>query len=352
MYRWVAKPVAARGCDAVLILEHRFAHIPQEGRRGRAWLASLPPLYEGRLADGAIVSLNASLRYYHLGDIVLAVEDGPAQIIERTPHIVATQALDHLVLRTHASGRAQVTTNARTAEAASGDLLLIDLARPISIAMPPVIGVAAVVPRRLLANGRGASGLLSRHVLVADRDPLIRLLAGHLIHLADVLAAATEAQVAELVPATVALCRAIDTSGGPAALGSAEGARDAASPTVLAVRRYIEEHLDSVDVPGLMEHFGLSRRSLYRLFEGTGGVQACIRDCRLAFAMRALRQSPTARRPKLARLAHDCGIGDPRVFSRAFRRRYGMSPTEVEPGSTPALLQRPDTGLLGWLRTL
>lgn len=40
-------------------LEHRFLHIPQEVRRGRAWLASLLPLFEGALATEAVVPEDA-----------------------------------------------------------------------------------------------------------------------------------------------------------------------------------------------------------------------------------------------------------------------------------------------------
>ena len=104
-----------------------------------------------------------------------------------------------------------------------------------------------------------------------------------------------------------------------------------------------------VDLAGLIQRFGLSRRSLYRLFAETGGVETFIRERRLAYALRVLAEP--GHWPKLARLAHDCGFADAQVFSRALKRRYGISPMRVEPGLAP-IAAASESGLLGWLRDL
>ncbi|MBI1689653.1 helix-turn-helix domain-containing protein [Methylorubrum sp. DB1722] len=332
------------------ILEHRFEHIPQESRRGRAWLASLLPLFEGALATEAVVPEDAFLRYHHLGAIVLAVERGPAQVVTRSPERVQSQVLDHLVLRAHAGGPVRIEAGAWVGEAAGGDLILFDLAQPLRIAMPPQTGIAIVVPRRLMAEA--TEDVVPRHgqVLPGASVPLARLLAAHLCHLADALETATPAQVGDLVPATLALCRAIVRSA-RCQSAACQNHEAGGGRTELAreVRRYIDAHLVTINLAGLIQRFGLSRRSLYRLFAETGGVETFIRERRLAHALRVLAAS--RRRPKLARLAHDCGFADAQVFSRAFKRRYGLSPMRVEPGSAP-IAAASESGLLGWLRDL
>ncbi len=339
------------------VLEHRFAHIPQEARRGRAWLAGLHPLYDGSLAAGAVVPADAVLSYHHLGAIMLAVERGPAQIVVRTPQRVTAQMLDHVVLRAHSSGPVEVEAADCADRAGSGDLVLFDLAQPVRLAMPAGTSVTVVVPRRRLVDAIADGGVPRGQVLHGGLDPLVRLLPGHLRDLADTVGAATPAQLAELGPATLALCRiAVAAAAGQNRDWDPDGgtvvARDGAHPLALAVRRYIEAHVATVDVPALRGQFGLSRSALYGLFTDAGGVHTYIRQRRLASALRELTEPALERRPKLARLAHECGFSGPQVFSRAFRRQFGISPMQVEPRRVSSAAGSSKPVLLAWLRDL
>ncbi|CAO4172830.1 hypothetical protein [Methylorubrum aminovorans] len=60
--------------------------------------------------------------------------------------------LDHLVLRANAGGPIRIEAGAWVGEAATGDLMVFDLAQPLRMTMPPQAGIAVVVPRRLLAG--------------------------------------------------------------------------------------------------------------------------------------------------------------------------------------------------------
>jgi AraC-like DNA-binding protein len=77
----------------------------------------------------------------------------------------------------------------------------------------------------------------------------------------------------------------------------------------------------------LCRETGLSRTSLYRLFEPLGGVAAAIDAERLAYARRRIED--LAERRTIAQIAEEVGYFDPSAFSRAFRRRYGTTATEV-----------------------
>ncbi|MGE8131864.1 helix-turn-helix domain-containing protein [Methylobacterium sp. NPDC080182] len=235
--------------------------------------------------------------------------------------------------------------------------MLFDLAEPVRLAMPAETGIAVIVPRHRLGDALADGGALRGQVLDGGQEPLVRLLSGHLHDLADALGAATPAQLAELVPATLALCRVVvgmavgsnqdlDPDGGAAAT------RDWPDPLALAMRRYIEAHVATVDVPALSSQFGVSRSTLYRLFTDTGGVHAYIRQRRLARALRELNEPILGRRPKLARLAHECGFSGSQVFSRAFQRQFGISPMQVEPRRVPTAAGSPEPALLAWLRNL
>jgi AraC-like DNA-binding protein len=332
-----------------VIIEHRFAHIPQDARRGRAWISSLAPLFTASLAPDEAVPLDAFLRYQHLGSCVLAADKSPAQVLERTSEQARTQALDHLVLWTPLHGRARLVDRDQVGSVGPGEILVLDLSHPVRIEMEALAARALLVPHRLVDDGREPPDRYGR--IVSRRDcHLDALVADHICRLGDCLPDLTATQVQSIASATLTLCRLLlqgQTS------GSSSGLPERRYALGLAVRRYIESNLATVDAPTLMSRFGLSRTPLYHLFSECGGLYAYIRERRLAEAMRQLREVPAGGRPELARLAHACGFHNQTVFARAFRRRYGLNPSEVAIGElVPAGVNAADPTLLAWLREL
>lgn len=98
-----------------------------------------------------------------------------------------------------------------------------------------------------------------------------------------------------------------------------------------AIKRSV---LDNLMRPGLSREkiarlHGLSERSVQRLFEQAGdSFSDFVRRERLAQALSKLRDPSEADR-RILSIALDCGFNDITTFNRAFRRAYGMSPTEV-----------------------
>lgn len=330
-----------------MILEHRFGHIAEDARRRRALIASLAPLFDATVEAQTVVPNTAFHRYNNLGAIVLAAYRTPPQVIERTASRTAAQGLDHIVLRTQVSGRVRVSADEARGEAGPGDVLVLDLSRPVRIEAEAVEGADLVVPRRLIADQAGDLPDWHGRVLHGGTDPVAHLLADHLQHLGRCASAGIPGQMTHIVSATIPLCKALFAEAGNGAWPPQ--ARVVA--TDVAIRRFIEEHLADVDVPMLTTHFGLSRTPLYRLFAKDGGVCAYIRDRRLASAMRRLGR-PGDRRPKVARLAHECGFRSDLMFSRAFRRKYGLNPSDVVPGRPDPASSCADDPLLRWLREL
>lgn len=94
-------------------------------------------------------------------------------------------------------------------------------------------------------------------------------------------------------------------------------------------RRCIIRHLRSPDLGTsiLCRELGMSRSSLYRLLEAEGGVKQYIQHHRMAESFAQL-SDPSNTQP-IAVIADELGMLDPSSFSRAFRRQYGISPTDV-----------------------
>lgn len=110
--------------------------------------------------------------------------------------------------------------------------------------------------------------------------------------------------------------------------------------------RYIERNLQNWDlsVGLILRNFGVSRASLYRLFDHRGGVRQYISDRRLLSAVLDLAGRPL-KRGDVSGAAEKWGFSSNANFNRAVRRAYGVTPgTLVE---TPA----PDLGLFSDTRS-
>lgn len=97
-----------------------------------------------------------------------------------------------------------------------------------------------------------------------------------------------------------------------------------------AMRRFLTKNLSRRDlsISHLQSEFGASKATVYRAFEDVGGVANFLRDQRFAAACRDLRQS-RPERGAVRHIAEQNGFWDQTNFTRMFRKRYGVRPSEV-----------------------
>jgi AraC family transcriptional activator of tynA and feaB len=96
-----------------------------------------------------------------------------------------------------------------------------------------------------------------------------------------------------------------------------------------AGRHYIAQHYERVDLTAdeVAAAIGCSRTRLYRVFAQAGlAVGDHLREIRLTRARAALETATDG--GSLGTLAFQCGYSDLSAFGKAFRRRFGMSPSE------------------------
>jgi AraC-like DNA-binding protein len=104
-----------------------------------------------------------------------------------------------------------------------------------------------------------------------------------------------------------------------------------------AMKRYINQHLRD---PGLSakvlgERFYCSRATVYRLFEGEGGVASYIQRQRLNGCMRELVRMQQPPKGVLEQIAAAWGFGNPQRFSRLFRAEFSITPQEALKAQAP-----------------
>lgn len=133
--------------------------------------------------------------------------------------------------------------------------------------------------------------------------------------------------------------------------GGDESDRDRVCATVNRIQRHILEHIDDPDLrpDELAAALCMSRRSLYLTLEKYGLTPArLISDIRLEMCKKAL-ASPRRRHETITRIALECGFSDAAQFSRLFKTRCGISPSEwrqraLQDPSFSGATERADTG--------
>jgi AraC-like DNA-binding protein len=93
----------------------------------------------------------------------------------------------------------------------------------------------------------------------------------------------------------------------------------------VAVRRNLRS--PSLGPDRLCREAAMSRSQLYRVLEGEGGAAAYIQRCRLAEGFTILCDS--SNNLAVGRVAELLCFADASTFSRAFRREFGLSPSEA-----------------------
>ncbi|KQO90167.1 MAG: helix-turn-helix domain-containing protein [Methylobacteriaceae bacterium] len=289
----------------------------------------MSPLFQATLPCGRLLSGPITMDNYHLGDLLVGEVRAPAQILERTPRMVAQQGLDHLLLQFYHSGTSRVEVAWGETDVARNTCVLFDLAQPVTVVTEPIHATNLLLPRALVAEKVPNLETLHGRAFDYETDRISRLFftcVRELVDCVDVLDVHQLPHVSQAVAMLGSACLRGQVADRPA-------------PEVqlsITIRQYIEKELASpgLDAETLAHQFGLSRATLYRQFASEGGVQRFIRERRLLRAMKMLTQAGPAGRPRVSTVAYATGFADEKTFSRAFKRRFGFLPRETEVGSS------------------
>ncbi|WP_051356403.1 helix-turn-helix domain-containing protein [Azorhizobium doebereinerae] len=292
---------------------------------------------------------SANYEAYHLGDILVGVGAFDATHFSRSRTRLRADGLDHVMVQLYLEGGYAGDLGERSVDVVAGQIVTLDLARELRTLSVPSVNITVVIPRDHIAGRVFPHGPLAPG---AESEILGGLFADHLRALTRHLPVLRQSAASHVAEATVALYRA--------ALAPTPDALEAASEPIhdallLRARRLVEARLthDDLTAETLAAGLRVSRSTLYRLFEPFGGVAAYVLDRRLARARAALRDPTNARR--VGEIAAACGFADPSHFSRAFRRRFGVTPAEArrDGGSEIAINPIPERADLSpWIRTL
>ncbi|MGQ9371265.1 helix-turn-helix domain-containing protein [Azospirillum sp. ST 5-10] len=299
--------------------------LPRRERFG-AWREAMTAVYEIAAPDEEDrARFSGVATSAHLGPLIVGTMDVDPLAYHRSPARIRADGMDHFIVRLD---RAGVAGNAQD------EILVKDMGQALVLPAMRLDGACIIVPRDVMTAMLPRADALHGTRL---RGVMGRLLADHMLALAEAAPAlgVREAPlVARAAREMIAACLAPSHD-------TLAPARPQMRATAMAqARRYVDAHLTdpALTAERLCRHLGLSRSALYHLFEPHHGVARYIQGRRLA-RVRDLLADPAERR-RIGDLAFDHGFASEAHFSRAFRRAFGCTPSEVRGGAGAAAARR------------
>jgi AraC-like DNA-binding protein len=281
----------------------------------------------------------------HFGSALLVDLTITPVMFDYPASLVARSGIDHLMLTMYLAGRCVFSAGRRVITARPGDIFVVDYSEPNFSRSDSDDGKTRVV-NLLLPRERLAPLLAAPHAvqgsLILRETAAGRLVREHMLALNDTAADLAPSELdRRLTEVTHLVAQAL----GPTDAQDPDAARRA---LLSSIKRHIEQNLimPDVGVDYLCGHFGLSRSALYRLFETEGGLTAYIQERRLIRAYARL-VAPEMRNGRIIDVALESQFASDATFARAFRRQFGITPSEVR-----ALAAEQDADDLRWLREL
>jgi AraC-like DNA-binding protein len=247
----------------------------------------------------------------------------------RSREAIAAAGSDDLGLIVNLSGPLQVVQGGQEHVLGDGDAVLVSLSDEYSLVHRPPGGLLALrIPRRQFAPGvTGLDGLCYRRI--PDGASALRFLLGYVkaAH-DDQRIACPDLQHLFVKHVYDLIALVVGATGDGAEIARGGGLRAA---RLHAIKEDVAKHIDQPDLSltALASRHGCTPRFVQRLFEADATTFTdYVLSQRLA---RAYDWLIDARRKeeKISTLAWDCGFGDVSNFNRAFRKRYGLAPSDV-----------------------
>lgn len=296
-------------------------------QRFDVWQGSIASLFDVELHnENQQRRFDTRMTSYLVNDQIIVSRCATAgQRFERNSLKVATDNLDYYMLQTHLTGTQQVRRGKQNLHVKPGDLLVIDLAETHEGVTSDFDQLTIIVPRHLLAPHLLHPDSQEGRVLSAEQ-PLAQMAVSHMKMLFELMGSFSEDEAVHAMNPMVALMAS-------ALNGSADtvekGKESIDANRCQQVRMLIEQQLaEKICVQDICEKFGISRAKLYRMFEPYGGISAYIQERRLRHCAHAL-VSPEQVKRHIYDIAYRHGFTSEAHFSRAFRARFGTSPSEV-----------------------
>jgi AraC-like DNA-binding protein len=257
-----------------------------------------------------------------LGDVAAFHVAGTSQVLVRSPARARKQPSDLLKVCIQRAGTATISQDGRQVLLAPGAMAIYDIDRPYTIALQGDwrCSVIAFPRSAFVASRHFIDAVICRSTSVSQGPGSV---------LAPLVASAVNGEVRAAGASDVLMGHAsLDLL--RAALAT-ERLPDRPDAVMLAIDAYIRRHLADAELShaAVAAAHHMSERTLHRLFEASGqSVTELIRAYRLDGIMADLRSASSAC-DTINQVAARWGLHDMPHLTRAFRSRFGMTPSQA-----------------------
>ncbi|MDB5422651.1 MAG: transcriptional regulator [Phenylobacterium sp.] len=280
----------------------------------------------------------AQVRFWEVGPLAVSAQYVSPMRFERSLQRVRSSDADQFHVAIMLEGVCTICDDTSPLDCEPGDVSVMDLTRAQRLDVTAQTSIAIQAPRYFLFERTVPVDIHGR----LPRSATTQLFVSHVRALVERLPEIPAAQA----PALAAITRDLLAAALADMPASARDGRDRGLRA--RVRDQVERQVAAAPgVVDLCEALNVSRSSLYRAFDGDGGVLAFARRCRLVALHRRL-ADPHERRT-LEQLGFAHGFPDRSHLSGLFRREFGYSPSQLRtyaatqplnpalPGSSQAL---------------
>jgi AraC-like DNA-binding protein len=291
--------------------------------RSEAWRRWFWPVFDVVPKTAPDESFHARNQVWNLGGMVVSHVAAPAAAEARTRANIARTPVDHWVLSCSRTGMTKVQTDKMLLTAPPNVPFIWSLGETSRSERTQIDGIQILMPRDMFPGIRMQLDALTGSVI---ETPLGAVLSEYMTALDRWLPSIAPDALPQI---TLSVHSMISACLSPNADHMEYADAEMSSLHLNRVKRAVRVHLRSPSLrpEELSKMVGISRSSLYRLFEYSGGIVRYIQRQRL-LAAHAVLSDPSGRQTILAVSEEFC-FADASSFSRAFRREFGHSPSEA-----------------------
>lgn len=294
---------------------------PREQRT--AWSEWFQPVFDVLSDDDDGRGFSGQYKIWKIGDIGLTWASAPAARTVRLPSHVRRSPIDHWVITYCRNGPTAMSTGSGRLDARPGVPFVWSLGHDSDSRRTAAERLQLYLPRDSFSSSRTSLDMAAGSAVVGQHGTM---LADYMVMLERNMASLTAEDAARL-PAAIEVMVAACLAPSPDRVASA--LRQIELTLMERVRQAVRRNLRSPSLgpDKLCREAAMSRSQLYRVLEDEGGAANYIQRCRLAESFTML--CDTSKSVAIGRLAELLCFADASTFSRAFRREFGMSPSEA-----------------------
>jgi AraC-like DNA-binding protein len=269
---------------------------------------------------------NASIDRYDLNGLIFTDCRSDQMVLERSIARISKDRVRHYAFHVMMEGSIDgivVPASRGQDPTSTTGILALDLNQPVRMRRSNGRVLTFFAPGSLVQEGFPDPDSIHGRTL-DNTTPLARLIIDHVTALSR---SVTTMSACEANSAVLGSVRLMVAAFGKQARLSGNVRAAARAAMFGQVRRYIQANIHQADLSpeSVLRALGLTRSTIYRLFQHEGGLVAYIRHLRLRQAADELARFPHV---TVMEIAFGLGFNSASDFTRAFRRAYEMAPQD------------------------